>query len=578
MLKLMKHLKPYTAPIVILIVFVFAQVLTELYLPTLMADIVNNGVVTGDTDYIYRIGGWMLLIALIGGGFTIASAFIASKVGVGFAKDLRGKVFKKISGYSLHEVDQFGTASLITRSTNDINQVQNVVVMIFRMAMRAPLMAVGSIIMALRKDVPLTGVIVVVVIMMMISISLVISRAMPLFKIVQKQVDKLNLVLRERLTGVRVIRAFNKIDHELARFKGANRELTDVSIKVNKLMAIMWPMIMFFFNVASISLVWFGAIRIDNGALPIGDLMAFIQYAMQIMFSVLMLVMVFIMVPRAQASANRINEVLEVDAEIADPKNPRKSDRTRGHVEYRDVSFSYHSDHGAQEAAISHLSFTSKPGQVTAIIGGTGSGKSTLVNLLPRFYDVSDGEILVNGTNVKDMTTRDLRSKIGLVAQKAMLFTGTINENMTFGKEDASGDDVKKALEIAQGYDFVMEKEKGLEMEVAQGGMNLSGGQKQRLSIARALVKKPEIYIFDDAFSALDFKTEANLRRELKKEISDATVLLVAQRVTTVMDADQIIVLDNGKAVGIGTHESLLETNQVYKEIVLSQLSEEEIA
>lgn len=578
MLKLMKQLKPYWFPITVLTVFVFAQMITELYLPTLMADIVNIGVVSGDTDYIWRTGAMMLGFALLGGVLTVASAYIASRVGVGFAKDVRGKVFKKISTYSLHEVDQFGTSSLITRSTNDITQVQNVVVMLLRMAMRAPMMAVGSIVMAFSKDVPLTFVIITAVILMSVAIALVASRALPLFKTVQKKVDQLNLVLRERLTGMRVIRAFNKTETELVRFEGANRELTDVSIKVNKLMALMWPMIMFFFNITMVALVWFGAIRVNVGDVMVGDLMAFIQYAMQIMFAVLMLVMVFIMVPRAQASAERINEVLDVDSEIADPANPKKANDSRGHVEYKNVTFSYHSDHGAQEAAIKNLSFISKPGQVTAIIGGTGSGKSTLVNLLPRFYDVSEGEVLVNGVNVKEMAMKDLRSKIGLVPQKAVLFSGTIEENSKFGSDKATSADIDKALKIAQGYDFVMEKDDGLATEVAQGGTNLSGGQKQRLSITRALVKKPEIYIFDDSFSALDFKTESKLRSELKKEVKDATVLIVAQRVTTVMEADQIIVLDEGEAVGIGTHDELLKTNNVYKEIVLSQLSEEEIA
>lgn len=578
MLKLMKQLKPYRMWVALIVLLVFVRTLTELLLPTFMAEIIDVGVRNGDTAFILSTGGTMLVIALVGGGVTVLNSYLSSRVGVGFAKDIREKVFKKVTSYSLSEVDEFGTASLITRSTNDVTQVQNVVVMFLRFFMRAPLMAVGSIFMAWRMDVPLTMIILGVVVVMGVTIALVASRAIPLFNVVQKKVDQLNLVLRERLTGMRVIRAFNKIDYENKRFNKANEELTDVSIRVNKLMAVVHPLMMLFFNVTSITLVWFGAIRVDVGAIQVGNLLALIQYGMQIMFAVLMLTMVFIMVPRAQASAVRINEVLEKDPEIVDPKNAKGIFTEGATVEFRNVTFAYHSDHGAKEAAIKNLSFKSGPGQVTAIIGGTGSGKSTLVNLIPRFYDVDKGEVLVGGVNVKDVSMKDLRSKIGLVPQKALLFSGSANDNVAFGMTETNEEQVVKALEIAQGYDFVMEKENGLEMTIAQGGNNVSGGQKQRLSIARAIAKEPEIYLFDDSFSALDFKTEAMLREALRKETSNATVLVVAQRVTTVMDADQIIVLDDGEPVGIGTHEELLRTNNVYKEIVLSQLSEEEIA
>ncbi len=578
MLKLMKQLKPFSFSVFLIILFVFLQTITELYLPTLMSDIVDIGVVKGDTDYIMEVGAMMLAIALLGGLATIFSSYLSAKVGTGLARNVREKVFKKVSSYSLHEMDEFGTSSLITRSTNDITQVQNVVVMILRFFMRAPLMAVGSIIMAVQKDVPLTFVIIGVVVIMGIFIALIASKAVPLFKTVQLKIDNMNLVLRERLTGMRVIRAFNKVDRELERFEEANEELTDVQIRVNKLMALLNPLLMFFFNVTTIALVWFGSIRIDNGAMQVGDMMAFMQYGMQIMFAVLMMTMVFIMVPRASASAARINAVLDVDPEIVDPEKPQTANDKKAYVEYKNVTFSYHSDHGAEEAAIKNISFTSKPGEVTAIIGGTGSGKSTLINLLPRFYDVDSGEILVNGVNIKSMTMAHLREKIALVPQKTNLFSGSVKDNILYGKQNASEEEIKKAVETAQGLDFVTEMEDGFDATISQGGSNVSGGQKQRLSIARALVKKPEIYIFDDSFSALDFKTESKLRSALRHEVKDATLLVVAQRVTTVMDADQIIVLDNGEAVGIGTHEELLKSNQVYKEIVMSQLSEEEIA
>lgn len=578
MLKLLKELKTYKWWVALIITLVFARTLTDLLLPTYMADIIDIGVRNGDTGFIFSTGGIMLVVALIGGAVTVLNSYISSKVGVGFARDIREKVFKKVTSYSLNEMDEFGTASLITRSTNDVTQVQNVVVMLLRFFMRAPLMAVGSIIMAFRMDSNLTMIILAVVVIMGITIAFVASKAIPLFNIVQKKVDQLNLVLRERLTGMRVIRAFNKVDYENKRFGKANEELTDVSIRVNKLMAIVHPLMMFFFNVTAITLVWFGAMRVDMGAIQVGSLLALIQYGMQIMFAVLMLTMVFIMVPRAQASAVRINEVLGVDPEIVDSNNTVDVFAEAATVEFKNVTFAYHTDHGAKEAAIKNLSFKSGPGQVTAIIGGTGSGKSTLVNLIPRFYDVGEGEILVGGVNIKDISMKVLREKIGLVPQKAVLFSGSAKENVAFGMVQYEDNDVVKALKIAQGYDFVMEKEDGLDMTIAQGGSNVSGGQKQRLSIARAIAKQPEIYIFDDSFSALDFKTEAMLRDALKKETKDATVLIVAQRVTTVMDADQIIVLDDGEPVGIGTHEELLANNAIYKEIVLSQLSEEEIA
>jgi ATP-binding cassette subfamily B protein len=578
MIKLLKRLKPFTGSIVMIIFFIFIQTITELLLPTLMSDIVDQGIIKEDITYIVRIGLIMLGVTLVGGLCTVVSSFMSSKVAVGFAKKIRGQVFKKVTSYSLHEIDEIGTASLITRTTNDITQIQNVVIMILRFFTRAPLMAVGSIIMALSKDGPLTWVIVVAVILMGIFIGLLLTKAIPLFKIIQTKVDNLNRVMRERLTGIRVIRAFNKIDDEKERFEVANKDLTDVSIRVNKIMALGMPAIMFLFSVTTLAIVWFGANRINIGALEVGDMMAFIQYATQIMFSVMMLTMVFIMVPRASASATRVNDVLEVIPEINDPTNPVEAKQKRGLLEFRDVTFSYYSDHGAEEPALCHISFTSKPGEITAIIGGTGSGKSTMLNLIPRFYDIDSGEILVNDVNIKDMTMKALRNKISYVPQKALLFSGTVEENIKFGNEGATKEAVMKVADIAQASEFINEMELGFESSISQGGTNVSGGQKQRLSIARALARPSEIYLFDDSFSALDLKTESKLRSSLKNVMKDSTVLVVAQKITSVMDANQIIVLDNGKIVGKGTHAELSKDNAVYKEIIASQLSKEEIA
>lgn len=578
MIKLLKNLKPYSIALGAILLLMLLRTFSELMLPRFMSNIVDIGIKNGDTNYILQTGMVMLGVAFFGGATSIASSYLSSKVGIGFARDLRKKVFTKVTSYSMHEIDTLGASSLITRSTNDITQIQNVVVMMTRIAIRAPLMAVGSIILALQTDLGLSYVIFVVVALMAVIIAIVASKAIPLFKIIQKKVDQLNLVMRERLTGMRVIRAFNKVEKESNRFQEANEELTDISIRVNKLMAIMMPIMMLIFNLTTIAIVWFGSQRIDQGFIEIGSMMAFLQYAMMLLMSVMMLTMVFIMIPRASASAIRINEVLDLSTEINDPLVSGSTQDMVGHIAFKDVSFSYHSDHGAEEAALKNISFESGPGEVTAIIGGTGSGKSTLINLLPRFYDVTKGQILVDGTDIRQLKLKDLRDRIGLVPQKTLLFSGTVADNVRYGNGDASDEQVHKAVAIAQGLEFVEAMEHGFESVLAQGGSNISGGQKQRLSIARVLAKKPEIYIFDDSFSALDFKTESNLRSALLNEIKDATVLIVAQKVTSVMDADRIIVLENGQAVGIGTHKELLANNEIYKEIVMSQLSEEEIA
>ena len=575
MLKLFRFLKPYKALVGSVLVLIFLQSLAELYLPTLMSDIVNNGMLKGDTAYIWRIGGYMLVVAFGSAIAAIISAYLSSKAAMGFGKDLRSSVFSKVQSYSVAEFDKIGTSSLITRTTNDITQIQTVMVMMLRMMVSAPMMGIGGIIMALSKDRRLTVVLAVALPVLIVFISIVATIIVPIFKIMQKKVDRLNLVTREYLTGIRVIRAFNRVGDENRRFDEANADLTNTAIKANKIMALIMPMMMIILNFTSIAIIWYGSKRVDMGDLRVGDMMAFLQYAMQIMMSLLMVSMMFVMLPRAQASAARVNDVLNVEPEIKDPLNAKSSGDKKGYLEFRDVTFGYP---GAEKPVINNVSFSASPGEVTAIIGGTGSGKSTLINLIPRFFDVKEGAILLDGVDVRDLTQEDLRGKIGFIPQKALLFTGSIMENIKFGKENANEDEVRHAAEVAQADEFISELKEGFYADISQGGKNFSGGQKQRLAIARALVRRPEVYIFDDSFSALDFKTDAKLRAALKKETINSTVLIVAQRVSTVMDADRIIVLEEGRVVGIGKHRELLENCGIYREIVSSQLSEEELA
>lgn len=573
MLKLYRFLKPYMVMVIGVVFFVVLQTLGDLYLPTLMSDIINNGVMQGDTNKILHIGGLMLLVAGAGALCSIIASFMSAKSAIGLGTILRSKVFRRVESYSLNEFNKIGTATLITRTTNDINQIQMVTVLIMRMMISAPIMAVGGIFMALKKDKPLTLVLAVAIPVLAAVVAFIASRMMPLFKLVQVKIDRINLVLREKLTGIRVIRAFNTVEREKKRFDKANVDLTNNYIKVNRIMAFMMPSIMLIMNFTSLAVLWFGSIRISESSMDLGALAAFTQYAMQIMMSMLMLSMMFIMVPRAQAAAVRINEVLDTVPEITDAEETKDYFTGKGYIEFKDVTFSYQE---AEEPALKNISFSAKPGEVTAIIGSTGSGKSTLVNLIPRFYDVDSGSILVDGVDVREMSQEDLHSKIGLVPQKAILFSGTIADNIKFGNKIASEEEIKHAAEIAQATEFISNMDGGFDYQIAQGGTNVSGGQKQRLSIARAIVRKPEIYIFDDSFSALDFKTDAKLRAELKKETKESTVIIVAQRVGTVIDADRIIVLDEGRMVGMGTHKELLDTCDVYREIVSSQLSEEE--
>jgi len=575
MFKLFRFLKPYRIEITLVLGLVFLQTLSELYLPTLMSDIVNTGIMRGDVAYIWRVGRLMLLVALGGTACSICAAFLSARTAMGFGKILRARIFEHVEKFSLREFDKIGTPSLITRNTNDVTQLQMVIMVMMRMMISAPIMCVGGIIMALSKDRGLTWILAVVLPIIAAIVIFVARKGLPLFRMIQKKIDRINLIVRENLEGIRVIRAFNRTDYERARFHEANLDLTETSIRVNRLMALMMPLMMLIMNSTIVAIIWFGAIRVDRGTLEVGNMMAFFQYAMQIMMSLLMASMLFIMIPRAQASADRINEVLAIQPEINDPPSPRKTNGMRGHLEFRDVTFNYP---GAEEPVLKNVSFCARPGEVVAIIGGTGSGKSTLVNLIPRFYDVTEGSVLIDGVDVREMTQEELRAKIGFVPQKAVLFSGTVADNIRYGKEDATDEEVRRAAEVAQALEFISDMKDGFDSELAQGGTNLSGGQRQRLAIARALVRRPEIYVFDDSFSALDFKTDARLRAALKKETAGSTVLIVAQRVSTVMDADRIVVLDRGRVVGIGTHRDLLKTCDVYREIVSSQLPEEQTA
>jgi len=573
MIKILRYLKPYKLWTFLIIGLTLLQSLSQLYLPKLMSDIVDKGVVGKDIGFILKTGLVMLGFTVIVSFCTILARLYASKTSMGFARDLRKDIFVNVEQYSLHEFDQIGISSLITRSTNDVTQIQHVMVMILSMLLMAPLMLVGGVIMALSTDVNLSWIILAVVGALAVLIGIVAGKGIPLFKSIQKKLDKVNLVLRESLTGIRVIRAFNKEKFEGKRFEEANQDLTKTSVKVFRIMSIMFPALMLIMNMTTIAIIWFGGARVDSGAIEVGDMMAFQQYVMQVMFSIMMATMLFVMLPRASASAERINEILDMKNEIIDIENPLKANSQKGYVEFKDVSFKYK---GAEKPVLKKINFSASPGETTAIIGSTGSGKSTLINLIPRFYDASDGNVFVDGVDVRKQAKTDLREKIGLVPQKISLFTGTIKENILYGKEDASDEEIENAIKTAQAEEFISTLEEGTDANVEQGGANYSGGQKQRISIARALVRKPEVCIFDDSFSALDFKTDSLLRTALKKETKDSTVFIVAQRVSTVMNADQILVLDQGEIVGKGKHKELLKSCDVYKEIVVSQLSEEE--
>lgn len=569
------YLRPYRKALALVIVLLFLQAIANLYLPELNADIINNGVVKGDIDYIWRAGGLMIAVTFVLGIGSIISVYWGSKTAMSFGRDVRSALFRRVQSFSQTELNLFGTPSLITRNTNDVQQVQMVLVMMLNVMILAPITMVGGVIMAIRQDVALSTMIAVIIPLMALIIGVMLRAALPLFTSMQGKIDRVNLVMREKLAGVRVIRAFVRNEHEERRFDEANRDLTDTQLKINRMFAMMMPVLMTIFNFSSIAIIWFGAYRVDSGDMPIGNLTAFLAYMMQILMSVMMAVIMFVMVPRAAASGTRIKEVLDTPPSVLEPEVATEETGLSGHIEFRDVEFRYP---GAEEPVLSGVSFTAYPGETTAIVGSTGSGKSTLINLIPRFYDVTGGSILVDGVDIRQMALARLWQRIGFVQQKAVLFSGTIADNIRWGKADASESEMWHALTVAQGAEFVREMTEGLEAPITQGGGNVSGGQRQRLAIARALVKRPEVYIFDDSFSALDFTTDAKLRAALKDETREATVIIVAQRVSTIMDADRIIVMDGGRVVGVGAHAQLMETSETYREIVFSQLTEEEVA
>ena len=576
---LITYLRPYWKQLILVVTLVSAQAIGNLYLPDLNAKIINNGIAKGDTAYIVRVGGLMLLVSLVVGVFSIISVYWSSKTAMSLGRDVRGALFRKVESFSQAEVNHFGTPSLITRNTNDVQQVQMLVAIGLTLMITAPLMMIGGIIMATRQDLALSGILVVILPVMALVISLLILRALPLFRSMQVKIDRINQVMRETLSGIRVIRAFVRSEHEEARFDVANLDLTDTSLRVTRLFALMIPSLLAIMNLSTVAIMWFGGKRVASGAMPIGNLIAFLTYVMQILFSVMMATALSAMIPRAAASGDRIQEVLDLEPTIGDPAVPTPSPdlngRRPGRVVFKDVEFRYP---GAEDPVLKDISFVAEPGQTTAIVGSTGSGKSTLISLIPRFYDVTEGSIEIDGVDIRGMVRDDLWHKIGFVPQKAFLFSGTVGSNLRFGDQAASDAELWRALATAQGSEFVSEMSDGLESPITQGGSNVSGGQRQRLAIARALVKRPPIYVLDDSLSALDFKTDSLLRAALKRETADANVIIVAQRVSTIMHADQIIVLDRGTVVGMGTHRELLAVCETYREIVYSQLSEEEVA
>jgi len=573
------YLRPFRLRIALVVMLVLGQAIGNLYLPTLNAHIINNGVAQGDTGYILRTGGIMLAVALVVITLTIAAVYNSARVAMGLGRAVRGDLYRKVQSLSQSEMGRFGTPSLITRNTNDVQQVQMFLAVGLSLMLFSPMMAIGGIIMALRQDRPLSLSLAIIVPIMLVFLLLILRQAIPLFRTIQARIDRINQIMRENLSGVRVIRAFARTDYERRRFAQANAELTDTTLRVFRLFAVLFPVLFSIVNLSTVGIMWFGGMRVDSGQMPIGNLFAFIAYVMQILFSVLMTTMLAAMVPRAAASAGRIQEVLDVEPAIREALRPitvvRREAGPRGLVQFEEVEFRYP---GAKEPVLSQVTFTARPGETTAIVGSTGSGKSTLISLIPRLNDVTAGRILIDGHDIRDMTRAELWRRIGFVPQRAFLFSGTVASNLRFGKPEASDEELWHALRVAQAEDFVRAMPGRLEEPIMQGGQNVSGGQRQRLAIARALVKRPDIYVFDDSFSALDLKTDSLLRAALREETRNATVIVVAQRVSTILHADQIVVLEEGRICGLGRHEDLIDRCETYREIVYSQLTEEEVA
>ncbi|MFI2027237.1 ABC transporter ATP-binding protein [Streptomyces buecherae] len=572
------YLRPHTRPIAAIVALQFIQTLATLYLPTLNADIIDNGVVKGDTDYILRVGGVMLAVTLLQMVCAIGAVYFSARTAMALGRDVRAAVFDRVQSFSARELGHFGAPSLITRTTNDVQQVQTLCLMTFTLMVTVPIMCVGGIVMALNQDVPLSALLLVIVPVLGVIVTLVVRRMRLAFRGVQKSVDRVNRVLREQIAGIRVIRAFVRDAYERERFAGANTELMNVSLRAGRLMSLLFPLVLLVVNVSSVAVVWFGGQRIDDGGMQIGALTAFLSYLMQILTAVMMGTFMLMMIPRAEVCAERIQEVLDTESSVvppARPVDPVTPLDQRGELELRGVEFRYP---GAEEPVLRDISLTARPGRTTALIGSTGSGKSTLIGLVPRLFDATGGSVLIDGQDVRDLDPEQAGSRVGLVPQKPYLFSGTVASNLRYGNPDATDEQLWHALEVAQAREFVAALDGGLDASIAQGGGNVSGGQRQRLAIARALVRAPRIYLFDDSFSALDYATDARLRAALAREVADATVIIVAQRVATIRDADQIVVLDEGRVVGTGTHTELMASNETYREIVLSQLTEQEAA
>ncbi|MGZ4522153.1 MAG: ABC transporter ATP-binding protein [Mycobacteriaceae bacterium] len=572
---LRSYLRPYRRDLVWVVALQLAQTLAALYLPTLNADIIDYGVVRGDTGYIMSTGGVMLAVTLAQIGCSVGAVYFAARTAMAVGRDLRADVFDRVLTFSAREVGQFGAPSLITRTTNDVQQVQLLALMTFTLMVSAPIMCVGGILMALNQDVPLSALLIIVVPLLAVIVTFIISRMRPLFRLMQERIDRINQVLREQITGIRVIRAFVRDTEEPKRFAKVNAELFDVSQGVGRLMAYMFPLVMLVMNVSSVAVLWFGGHRIDSGAMQIGALTAFLTYLMQILMAVMMATFMFMMVPRAEVCAERIQEVLDTDSSVVLPTVPTIRDLRRGYLELREVEYRLP---GADQPVLRGINLHAQPGEITAVIGSTGSGKTTLLNLIPRLIDTTAGVVLVDGVDVRELDGATLSAAIGFVPQKPYLFTGTVASNLRYGNPEATDAELWHALEVAQARDFVEQMTGGLQAPIAQGGTNVSGGQRQRLAIARALVSRPEIYLFDDSFSALDYATDAALRAALARETAESTMVIVAQRVSTIRHADRIVVLDEGRVVGTGSHQELMDTNEVYREIVLSQLTAQEAA